>query len=249
MSVFASVATGVRDPEFMVPKMAMGSARIAKQAGTPQAVQKVDSSLTPTSGDATVGKTSEVAISDPNLGLPVFLAHFDLLEFNNLPTSHFHRFRPSYGNFLCFSVLMEGLPLLEGLLKIHGDFTNGFKGGVFLGNILMELLCALLISLRDSSLNSLSKEKLLELRGAVQDLLEANFNLSFLKEYLRSLVHMLFQRWASRSIDVEITAAEEALARAHKVLHDLKVKRQRVLSSSVVPAISSDNSLLTGFIP
>ena len=166
-----------------------------------------------------------------------------------LPTSHFHRFRPSYGNFLCFTVLVEGLPLLEGLLKIHGDFTNGFRGGVFLGNILMELLCAVLISLRDSSLNSLSKEKLLELRGVVQDLLEANFNLSFLQEYLRSLVHMLFQRWASRSIDVEITAAEEALARAYKVLHDLKVKRQRVLSSSVVPAISSDNSLLTSFIP
>ena len=127
-----------------------------------------------------MGKTSEVAISDPDLGLPIFLAHFDLLEFNSLLTSHFHRFRPSYGNFLCFSVLVEGLPLLEGLLKIHGDFTNGFRGGVFLGNILMELLCAVLISLRDSSLNSLSKEKLLELRGVVQDLLEANFNLSFL---------------------------------------------------------------------
>ena len=60
---------------------------------------------------------------------------------------------------------------------------------------------------------------------------------------------MLFQKWASRSIDVEIIAAEEALARAHKVLHDLKVKRQRVLSSSVISAISSNNSLLTSFIP
>ena len=57
---------------------------------------------------------------------------------------------------------VEGLPLLEELFKTHGDFTNGFRGGVFLGNILMELLCAVLISLRDSSLNSLSEEKLLE---------------------------------------------------------------------------------------
>ena len=38
MSAFASVATGVRDPEFMVPEVAMESARIAEQAGTPQAV-------------------------------------------------------------------------------------------------------------------------------------------------------------------------------------------------------------------
>ena len=51
----------------------------------------------------------------------------------------------------------EGLPLLEGLFKAHGDFTSGFRGGVFLGNILMELLCAVLISLKDSSLDFLLK--------------------------------------------------------------------------------------------
>ena len=82
--------------------------------------------------------------------------------------------------------------MLEGLFKVHGDFTSGFRGGVFLGNILMELLCAMLISLRDSSLDSLSEEKFLEWRGVVQDLLEAKFNLSSLLEHLRSLVHMLF---------------------------------------------------------
>ena len=56
----------------------------------------------------------------------------------------------------------------------------------------MELLCAVLISLKDSLLDSLSEEKLLEWRGVVQDLLEAKFNLSFLLEYLRSLAHVLF---------------------------------------------------------
>ena len=89
-------------------------------------------------------------------------------------------------------MLVEGLPLLEGLFKTHGDFTSGFKGGVFLGNILMELLCAVLISLRDSSLDSLTEEKLLEWRGVVQDLIEAKFNLSFLLEHLHSLAYMLF---------------------------------------------------------
>ena len=59
---------------------------------------------------------------------------------------------------------MEGSSLLERLLKSHGDFTSGFRGGVFLDNILMELLCDVLISLRDSSIDSLSKEKLLEWR-------------------------------------------------------------------------------------
>ena len=36
----------------------------------------------------------------------------------------------------------------------------------------MELLCAVLISLRNCSLDSLSEEKLLEWRGVEQDLLE-----------------------------------------------------------------------------
>ena len=76
----------------------------------------------------------------------------------------------------------------------------------------MELLCAMLVSLRDSSVDSLSEEKLLEWRGVVQDLLEAKFNLSFLLDHLRLLARVLFQRQASRSIDAEIAAAKEALA-------------------------------------
>ena len=114
-----------------------------------------------------MGEAPGVATSDPDSRLPAFLACFDLLEFNSLPASHFHRFEPSYGNFLCFSMPVEGLPLLEGLLKVHGDFTSGFRESVFLGNILMELLYAVLISLRDSSLDSLSEERLLECRGVV----------------------------------------------------------------------------------
>ena len=120
---------------------------------------------------------------------------------------------------------MEDLPLLEGLFKRDGDFTSGFRGSVFLGNILIELLCAMLISLKDSSLDSLSEEKLLEWRGVVQDLLEAKFSLFFLLEYLHSLVHVLFQRQASKSIDADIAVAEKALARAHKTLQDLKIKK------------------------
>ena len=193
-----------------------------------------------------MGKTPGVATFAS--GLPIFLARFDLLEFNSLPASHFHHFNSSYGNFFIFSVPMEGLPLLEGLFKRYGDFTSGFRGGVFLGNILMELLCVVLISLKDSSLDSLSEEKLLDWRGVVQDLLEAKFSLSFLLEYLRSLAHALFQRQASKSIDAEIAVVEETLAHAHKTSQDLKIKRQRVLSFSAVPTVSSDGSLLAGLI-
>ena len=204
--------------------------------------------MAPTRGDTSMGKTPGVATLDPTSGIPTFLPRFDLLEFNNLPVSQFHHFGSSYGSFLRFSVPMEGLPLLEGLFKRHRDFTSGFRGVVFLENILMELLCAVLISLKDSSLDSLSEEKLLEWRGVVQDLLEAKFSLSFLLKYLRSLAHALFQRQASKSIDAEIATAEEALAHAHKTLQDLKIKRQRVLSSLAIPAISSNGSLLTGLI-
>ena len=195
-----------------------------------------------------MGKTLGVAALDPISGLSIFLACFDLLEFNSLLASHFHCFGSSYGNFLRFSVPMEGLPLLQGLLKRHRDFTSGFRGGLFLGNILMELLYAVLISLEGSSLDSLSEEKLLEWRGVVQDLLEAKFSLSFLLEHLRSLAHALFQRQTSKSLDAEIAVAKEALTHAHKTLQDLKIKRQKVLSSSAVLAISSDGSLLAGLI-
>ena len=112
----------------------------------------------------------------------------------------------------------------------------------------MELLYVVLISLRNSSLDSLSEKKILEWRGLVQDLLEAKFNLSLL-EHLCSLVHVLFQRQACRNMDSEIAVVEEALAYAHKVLQYLKVKRQRVLSFPAILAASLDGSLLAGFIP
>ena len=104
-------------------------------------------------------------VTDPNSGLLAFLTRFDSLEFNSFPTSHCHRFGPPYTNFLRFFVLAKGLPPLEGLLKVHGDFISGFRGGVFLGDILMELLCAVLVSLKDTPLDSLSKERRLEWRG------------------------------------------------------------------------------------
>ena len=159
-----------------------------------------------------------MTVTYPSSGLPAFLARFDSLEFNSLPASHFHHFRPPYTNFLRFSVLAKGLPLLEGLFRVHGDFTSGFKGGVFLGNILIELLYAVLVSLKNNSLDSLSEERLLEWRGVVQNLMEARFNLSFLLEYLWLVAHALFQRKVTKDLDVEIATTEEALARAHKML-------------------------------
>ena len=114
-----------------------------------------------------MGDAPGVAALDLDSRLSSFLARFDLMEFNSLPASHFYSFGSSYDSFLRFSVLVEGLPLLESLLKSYRDFTSGLRGGVFLGNILMELLCAVLVSLRDSSVDSLSEEKLLEWRGVV----------------------------------------------------------------------------------
>lgn len=89
-----------------------------------------------------------MTVSDPGSNFSTFLAHFDSMESNSLPVSHFHRFGPPFGSILRFFVPVEGLPLLEGLFKAHGDFTSGFKGGILLGSILMELLCAVLVSLR-----------------------------------------------------------------------------------------------------
>jgi len=92
---------------------------------------------------------------DPSVRFPAFRTCFDLLEFNNLPVSHFHHFEAAFSSFVCFSLPREGLPLLEELFKTHRDFTAKFRGEIFLGNILLELLCAMLISLKNASLDSL----------------------------------------------------------------------------------------------
>ena len=90
-----------------------------------QSKQKATSFPIPAGGDTVMGDASGVAVPDLDSRLSSFLAHFDLMEFNSLPASHFYSFRSSYGSFLRFSVPVESLPLLESLLKSYGDFTNG----------------------------------------------------------------------------------------------------------------------------
>ena len=134
---------------------------IEAQLGISQTTPRPEGLSFPEERDITIEKASEMTVSDLHSGLPTFLTHFDSLEFNSLPTSHFHRFGPPFVSFLRFSVPVVGLSLLKGLLKVHGDFTSGFRGGVFLGNILREL-CAVLVSLKDTSLDSLSEGRILE---------------------------------------------------------------------------------------
>ena len=65
----------------------------------------------------------------------------------------------------------------------------------------------------------------------------------------RTLAHTLFQRKASKDLDVEIVVAEEALACAHKVLQDLKIKRQLVFFSLTTSVVPLEGSLLASLIP
>ena len=116
MSAFAGANTSVKDLEPVVPEIVLESTldvqTVEAQTGIPQAIQRVESSPIPESGDITMGEAPMVTVSDPGSGLPAFLARFDLLEFNSLPASHFHRFGPPSVNFLHFYVPVEGLPLL-----------------------------------------------------------------------------------------------------------------------------------------
>ena len=122
-----SVDTGVRDSEFVVPEGVVGSIQVVDL----QTNQKAEGSPAPIGGDTVMGDVLRVAALDLDSRLSLFLARFDLMEFNSLPASHFYSFGSSYGSFLRFSVLVEGLSLLESLLKIHGDFTSGLRGGFF----------------------------------------------------------------------------------------------------------------------
>ena len=63
MSDFTGAETGVKDPEFVVPGVAVEST----QATDPQTIQKAKGSLVSTSGDTTMGDAPIVAASAPDL--------------------------------------------------------------------------------------------------------------------------------------------------------------------------------------
>ena len=78
MSAFAGANTNVKSPELVVPEVAVGSTfgvQVAEsQAGTPQTIQRVESSLILASGDTKIREAPEVTVSDSHSGLPAFLA-------------------------------------------------------------------------------------------------------------------------------------------------------------------------------
>ena len=74
-----------------------------------------------------------MTVSNPHSGLSAFLTRFESLEFKSLPTSHFHRFGPPIVSFLRSSMPAEGLPLLEGLLKVTGTSLMGLGEVCFWG--------------------------------------------------------------------------------------------------------------------
>ena len=81
--------------------------------------------------------------------------------------------------------------------------------------------------------------------------MEARLNLYFLLKYLWSLAEALFQRKTSKDLDVEIVAVEEVLAYAHKLLQDLKIRKQQALSSPATSstAVPPEGFLLASLIP
>ena len=112
---FLNIDTGFAGSEPVIPEGIVRPVQVADL----HPEQKAASPLVSASDDTAMGDTSKMAASDLDSRLSSFLARFDFLEFNSLPTSHFHVFGSSYGSFLRFSVPMEGLPLLKSLLKSH----------------------------------------------------------------------------------------------------------------------------------
>ena len=147
--------------------MAVESAQIVEShAGTPQIIQKVDNSLIATSGGATMGKAPGVVTSDPNSGLPAFLVASISWNSTAFLQAIFITLGLSMVTFCAFLCLWRVYHCWRGCSRSM-EILPMVREGVFLGNILMELLYAVLISLRDSSLDSLSEERLLEWRGVV----------------------------------------------------------------------------------
>ena len=96
LSILAGVDAGTKELELAIAKEAKGLAPRVQtteaQTGIPQTIQRLESPPVPEGKEITMEEALEMVVSDPSSGLPAFLARFDSLEFNSLPTSRFHCF-------------------------------------------------------------------------------------------------------------------------------------------------------------
>ncbi|XP_030954530.1 uncharacterized protein LOC115977040 isoform X2 [Quercus lobata] len=188
--------------------------------------------------------SSSATIPDPTSEAAAFFTRFDQPEVNDLDPADFWGTRSSYVDFHDFRVPEECAPHLEGIYRSRGDFMRGFLFGRSAREHFLKLLGSVMNDIEHNSIDTISAEKILQWRAAVQELIRVGFAVEFMLDHLREIARAFFMKKVQPTVDV-IDTRIEALK---KEVTDLEGRRERLLSGVAGPNRFGDQTLISGLL-
>ena len=119
---------------------------------------------------------------------------------------------------------------------------QGFRLGRSAREHFLKMLGCMLNDIEHNFIDTVSAERILQWRAAVQELINVGFAVEFILEHLREIARAFFMRKvcpAIEAIDVRIELLKKEVA-------DLEGRREHLLSSISGPSRFGDQSLVSG---
>nr|XP_023873147.1 uncharacterized protein LOC111985721 [Quercus suber] len=186
--------------------------------------------------------SSSATVPDPTREVAAFFTRFDQPEVNNLDPADFWGARSPYVDFHGFRVPGECAPHLEAVYRSHGDFMRGFFLGRSTREHFLKLLGSVMNDIEHNSIDTISAERILQWKAAVQELIRVGFAVEFMLDHLREIAQAFFIKKVQSAVDA-IDTRIEALK---KEVADLEGSRERLLSGVAGPSRFEDQTLISG---
>ena len=187
-----------------------------------------------------VGSNS-TTISDLMSEAAAFFTRFDQPEVNDLGPAEFWGSGPLFVDFHGFRVAEDCVSHLATIYSSRGDFMQGFRLSRSPREHFLRMLRSIMNDIEHNFVDTVSTERILQWRAAIQELISVGFAMEFVLDHLCEVARAFFIKRVQPTVDV-INAQIEILK---KEVADLEDCRERLLSSIGGPSCFGDQTLIS----
>ena len=144
---------------------------------------------------------SSTTVPDPLGEAATFFVHFDQPEINNLDPADFWGSGPPYVDFHGFKVPQDCVFHLEAVFSSQGDFMQGFRLSHSAREHFLKLLGSVMNDIEYNFVDTVSFERILQWRAAVQELISVGFAMEFILDHLREIARAFFMKKVQLAVD------------------------------------------------
>ena len=138
--------------------------------------------------------SSSATIPDPVSEVAAFFTRFDQSEVNDLGLVEFWGSGPPYVDFHGFQVPEDCVSHLVIIYSSRGDFMQGFCLGHSAKEHFLRMLRSVMNDIEHNFVDTVSTERILQWRAAIQELISVGFAMEFVLDHLHKVARAFFIR-------------------------------------------------------